>query len=84
MKYLKKFNVFRDLLDVFPNAKVVLTVREPETWYKSVKNSIFKFRDVYKSFPYNLLLWMNGRWDHMRLVNSISERPARGQDRGNN
>ena len=27
---------------IFPNAKVVLTVREPEKWYESVKNTIFQ------------------------------------------
>ena len=29
---------------VFPNAKVVLTVRDPERWYESVKGTIYKAR----------------------------------------
>jgi hypothetical protein len=30
-------------MKAFPNAKVVLTVRDnPESWYKSVKESIFQ------------------------------------------
>ena len=70
-------------MEVFPDAKVILTVREPETWYKSVKNSIFQVRNMYKSFPYNILLWINGRWNHMRLVNDLSEYPGRGYTRGN-
>ena len=69
-------------MEVFPNAKVILTVREPETWYKSVKGSIFQMRDMYKKFPFNLLLWINGRWDHMRLVNTLSEIPGRGHEKG--
>ena len=27
---------------VFPNAKVVLTVRDPERWYESVKGTIYQ------------------------------------------
>ena len=27
-------------MEVYPNAKVVLTVRDPEAWYKSVKETI--------------------------------------------
>jgi hypothetical protein len=34
---------FRELMKAFPNAKVILTVRDnPEGWYKSVKESIYK------------------------------------------
>ena len=77
------FLFLRDLMEVFPDAKVILTVREPKTWYKSVKSSIFQMRNLYKSFPFNILLWINGRWDHMRLVNNLSEYPGRGYTRGN-
>jgi len=73
---------YKDLMEVFPDAKVILTVREPETWYKSVKSSIFQMRNLYKTFPYNILLWINGRWNHMRLVNDLSEYPGRGYTRG--
>ena len=33
----------RELMEAFPEAKVVLSVRNPQTWYKSVHESIFKF-----------------------------------------
>ena len=29
---------------IFPNAKVVLTTRDPERWYESVKGTIFQVR----------------------------------------
>ena len=29
-------------MDVFPKAKVILTVRDPDTWYDSVKTSIYE------------------------------------------
>ncbi|KAI9491226.1 P-loop containing nucleoside triphosphate hydrolase protein [Zychaea mexicana] len=33
------------LFDYYPNAKVILTKRDPDSWYKSVLNTIYKFRD---------------------------------------
>ncbi|KAI8080305.1 P-loop containing nucleoside triphosphate hydrolase protein, partial [Gilbertella persicaria] len=33
---------YKELLKKYPNAKVVLTVRSADSWYKSVKNTIFK------------------------------------------
>ncbi|MEU1737521.1 sulfotransferase family protein [Streptosporangium sp. NPDC020145] len=34
---------WRDLLDAFPTAKVILTVRDPEHWYDSAQESIYRF-----------------------------------------
>ena len=31
----------RELMEAFTDAKVVLTTRNPETWYSSVRNTIF-------------------------------------------
>ncbi|ORX53563.1 hypothetical protein DM01DRAFT_1305790 [Hesseltinella vesiculosa] len=31
-----------ELMEVYPNAKLILTIRSPESWYKSVCNTIFK------------------------------------------
>ncbi|KAI8356666.1 P-loop containing nucleoside triphosphate hydrolase protein [Blakeslea trispora] len=33
---------YQDLLKKYPNAKVILTVRDADSWYKSVKNTIFE------------------------------------------
>ncbi len=32
---------YEPLMEVFPDAKVLLTVRDPESWYESAKNSIY-------------------------------------------
>jgi hypothetical protein len=32
---------YEPLMEVFPQAKVLLTVRDPEAWYESAKNSIY-------------------------------------------
>lgn len=34
---------YKELADYFPEAKVILTVRDPERWYESVKATIFSF-----------------------------------------
>lgn len=33
---------YKQLMEKFPNAKVILTVRDPEKWYESVLNSIYQ------------------------------------------
>ena len=73
---------FRELLEAFPDAKVILTVREPETWYESVKNSIYKFKNMYKKFPMNLFFWLVGYYDNFRMVDELSNRPTRGTKKG--
>ncbi len=32
---------YEQLMEVFPDAKVLLTVRDPEAWYESARNSIY-------------------------------------------
>ena len=34
---------YQQLAQYYPDAKVILTVRDPEQWYNSVYNTIFKF-----------------------------------------
>ena len=40
---------FRELMTAYPDAKVILTVRNPETWYKSLFETAYQIRD--KDFP---------------------------------
>jgi hypothetical protein len=35
---------WRELADAYPDAKLLLTVRDPDSWYDSVRNTIFKQR----------------------------------------
>ena len=39
---------YQELADSFPNAKIVLGVRDPDAWYESVENTIFR---VIPNFP---------------------------------
>ena len=40
------FYLSRTLMRIYPKAKVVLTVRDPEKWYESVKTTIFQNVDL--------------------------------------
>lgn len=37
---------YEQLMEVYPDAKVLLTVRDPERWYESVMNTIYWVRQV--------------------------------------
>ena len=39
-------NYWRQQMNAFPKAKVVLSVRDPERWYDSVMNTIWKFTQL--------------------------------------
>ena len=49
---------YKELLAENPTAKVILTVREPESWYQSVANT------VYRGKP-------KGFWDIVRLIRNL-------------
>jgi hypothetical protein len=46
---------YRELLKQYPDAKVILTIRDPSKWYDSAANTIFKRPDPVK-FP--ILKWL--------------------------
>ena len=70
-------------MEAFPDAKIILTVRDPEKWYESVKNSIFKAKDIYQTFPMNLMLWFGNRYNTMKVVSDISTKPIQKRPKGN-
>lgn len=43
---------YRELMEVFPDAKVLLSVRDPEKWYESTLNTLYR---VGKTFPISVL-----------------------------
>ena len=42
---------YKELMNIYPDAKVLLTVRNPEGWYESAKNSIYQLGTGFKSSP---------------------------------
>ena len=69
-------------MEAFPDAKVILTIREPETWYESVKNSIYKMKNFHRVFPINLYLWLSGYYQNAKMVQEISIKPVRKSKKG--
>ncbi len=51
---------WKELLDVFPDAKIILSTRRPETWRKSVKESIYYAGEQSGKFPLSVLRWFGG------------------------
>jgi sulfotransferase family protein len=43
---------YKELMEAFPDAKVLLSVRDPEKWYESARNTIY---GVMQSFPMSVL-----------------------------
>ena len=63
---------FRTLMRIFPNAKVVLTVRDPEKWYTSVKTTIWNARNFVHG-TIGLFLKLVGQHRRMSIVISTSQ-----------
>ena len=42
---------YKQLMEVYPDAKVLLTVRDPEKWYESVTSTIYRPHRIAKSTP---------------------------------
>ncbi len=45
---------YRELLDTYPNAKVIHTVRDPDRWYDSTNETIFRSMDGLPFWAYKL------------------------------
>lgn len=42
---------YEELMQAYPQAKVILTVRDPESWYESASSTIFQMRITVVRFP---------------------------------
>ena len=47
---------YKELMAAFPEAKVVLSTRDPKTWHRSVYNSIWRFNQLMEGWSYNALI----------------------------
>ena len=65
-------------MDVFPNAKVILTSRYPERWYKSAKNSIMEIRKSASFLHVQLFLQMTGGYRVYKMVDESSNMKPKG------
>ncbi|RYY86488.1 hypothetical protein EON63_05685 [archaeon] len=54
---------WREQLQQYPNAKVILTVRDPERWYQSCMDTIFNFQLSHPTCPLGVRIFL-----HLGLV----------------
>jgi hypothetical protein len=59
---------YEELMERYPEAKVILTVRDPERWYESVRGTIYNVQNVASSPIFSLAALLVPRMRHMRRV----------------
>ena len=51
---------YKEILEVYPDVKVLLNVRDPVRWYESVRDSILKISRIQTSWPCSWLVSLMG------------------------
>ncbi|XP_023340279.1 uncharacterized protein LOC111710426 [Eurytemora carolleeae] len=64
---------YKEIMEAFPNAKVLLNVRDPIKWYESVKNSIFRLHMTARCWPCTWFTALIGQAESIELVAQLSE-----------
>jgi hypothetical protein len=59
---------YEELMERCPDAKVILTVRNPERWYESVRSTIYNVQNVASSPIFSLAALFVPRMRHMRRI----------------
>eukprot|EP00090_Calanus_glacialis_P003701 TRINITY_DN12728_c0_g1_i1.p1 TRINITY_DN12728_c0_g1~~TRINITY_DN12728_c0_g1_i1.p1 ORF type:complete len:290 (+),score=63.80 TRINITY_DN12728_c0_g1_i1:118-987(+) len=62
---------YKEIMEAYPDAKVLLNVRDPVKWYHSVKNSIFKLNKTATTFPCSWFLRLINSYDGVELAKQI-------------
>ena len=65
---------YKELLEVFPEAKVILTIRDPETWYKSVSQTIYQINLNSNSFPENIWRRIKGYSKYSDMIQTLTRK----------
>lgn len=63
---------YKELMVEYPDAKVVLTVRDPDRWYDSARNTIFNIQRVASSPIFSLAALFVPRMRQMRRVAAMA------------
>ena len=70
-------------MEAFPNAKVILSVRDPKKWHLSVKNTIYNIPRLRSSFPTNIFFALTGSLSRADMITRLTTMPTNGIDKGN-
>jgi hypothetical protein len=68
---------YRELLAKYPEAKVILTVREPERWYDSVRQTIHLLGDTFPKWT--VLVFSPRQRVFQRMLDRLRDRMFRGR-----
>ncbi len=71
---------WKDLVKHFPNAKVILSTRKPETWYKSVRETIYLGLKSFYQFPTSWTMGMLGPSKKSLNVRFLAFTAGQGQN----
>lgn len=73
--------VYRELMQLYPEAKVLLSVRDPEKWYESARNTIYHVADRKLLSPHarmiDTLIWegtFHGRFEDKDYAIAVFQR----------
>ncbi len=58
---------YKKLMRIFPEAKIILSVRNPETWRKSVMESVMYGLESSRSFPMSIAKYVIGMAGKLRV-----------------
>ncbi len=48
-------------MDAFPDAKLILTLRDPQTWYQSLVSTIRRHMELRDRWPIRIMLYFKGQ-----------------------
>ncbi|KAI1269160.1 hypothetical protein F5Y18DRAFT_415007 [Xylariaceae sp. FL1019] len=66
---IPSFDLLDDFLIAYPDAKFILTTREPEAWLSSMKKTIIPANTVHQHFPLSILKYFDAMmWSRSRLA----------------
>ncbi len=63
---------YKDLMERYPDAKVILTVRDPDRWYESARTTIFNIQRVASSPIFSMAALLVPRMRQMRRVAAMA------------
>ncbi len=64
---------YEDLMETYPEAKVILSVRDPERWYESTLNTIYEMNSTVSSPLFSLMSWFVPRVRNIKRSVGIVE-----------
>ena len=70
-------------MESYPEAKVILTIRDPESWYESVKETIYQSNLEANKFPVNILYMIFGMTRFSNMVQNVMRKDRNRLNNGN-